>query len=130
MIPRRRRWIRQAREESSTIVKNLRRLAVNWLIVSLDCHAVRITDRLMTEADTKNWNLAAKKTDEICTDAAFFGRTRTRRNHQPLWIQRTRFIACDRIIANHMDRHRTIEHAEGLHEIPGERVVVVDEEQH
>ena len=103
---------------------------MNGAIVARDTHPMHITNCLMAEADSKNRNLPAKRRDQLARDATLARSARTWRNHEILRAVRNRGRSAHRIIAHDTNLKCAVEHAEGLHEIPSERVVVVDEKQH
>ena len=90
--------------------------------------AVRFGDALMSETDAQDRNLGPESQDDFFADARFARRARSGRNADVLRRQVCNFIQRDLVVS--LDEKFTSKLAEILHEIVGERVVVIDQEQH
>ena len=91
-----------------------------------DLAAERLAEGLVAEADAEERHRRAA--DELEADPRLVGRARPRRDHDPLGPERERLVDAHRVVAD--DLHVGPELAEVLVEVEGERVVVVDEEDH
>src|SRR5260370_402216 len=69
---------------------------------------------------------AASARDQLQAHAGLVGRARAGREHQALGIAREDFFCAERIVAQHF--HLGAQLAQPLHQVEGERVVIVDDE--
>jgi len=90
--------------------------------------AVRFGDALMPETDAQDGNLGPEAQDDFFADARFAWRARAGGNADVLWRQACNFIQRDFVVS--LDEKLTPKLTEILREIVGERVVIVDQEQH
>src|SRR5213078_2306198 len=90
--------------------------------------AVRFRDALMSETDAQDWNLSPESQDDFFADPRFPWRARAGGNADVLRRQICNFIQRDFVVS--LDEKFTSKFAEILREIVGERVVVIDQEQH
>src|SRR5690242_9540435 len=65
---------RQTREDTSSIMADLRRLAMHDAFRAHHFAAVRFADRLMSETDTERWNATPPATNCVDGDAGLFRR--------------------------------------------------------
>src|SRR5919204_1014404 len=82
----------------------------------------------MSETDAEDWRALAEASDDVERDARVVRRARARRDHDPLGRQRRHAIGVHRVVTYHAQLGPQL--AEILHEVVGERVVVVDDEDH
>ncbi len=92
-----------------------------------DVAAEHLDDRLVTEADAEDRYLAREGTDHGHGDAGIARRAGARRDTEMRRLQRARLLDSDRVVAMH--EHVCAEHQERLHQVVGEAVVVVDQQQ-
>src|SRR5450755_3517483 len=83
-------------------------------------------DRLVAEADAEHRDAAAEVTHEVNTDASFLGGPGPWRHHDRGRTAARNVRDRERVVALHDDRRPKL--AQVLHEVEGERVVVVDDE--
>ena len=95
-----------------------------------DLHAMDIGDGLMTETDTQYRNPTGEMPKHVPTDSGLFGRARTGRDHQMTRRHRFRFINRDLVIAPDLDLQLGPKGPHAVDKVPGERIVIVDEQQH
>src|SRR5690606_21421994 len=89
--------------------------------------AVVLHDALMAEADAEHRNPAGECVDHLERDARVLGAAGSRRDHEVRRRERLGVRDRQRVVA--VDVHGRIEHEERLHEVVGERIVVVDQKQ-
>lgn len=123
---------RKAGEDTFTSMENRGCLAMHEVFCADDFSSKNLTDRLVAEADSKDRNgllgVLAKFADDIAADTGFVRRAGTRGDANALWGEFADFVNAHGIIANHL--HCRPKLAEVLHEIVGEGVVVIDNEEH
>ena len=93
-----------------------------------DPAAERCANRLVAEADAEHRHPAGEGPDERDENPGIFGRARARRQDGGGGLEREHLLDRERIVAIH-DRFRA-ELPEQLDEVVGERVVVVEHEEH
>src|SRR5690606_12375155 len=81
----------------------------------------------MTQAHAENRHLACERFDHSQGYAGIARHARTRRDTQVRGLERARLLDGDLVVAIHHDLGA--EHHEGLHQVVGERVVVINEQQ-
>ena len=118
--------VRQPGEDRLAVVADLGGLAVHELRRAHDLAAERLAEGLVPEADAEERHRRAA--DELEADPRLVGRPRPRRDHDAVRLQGERVLDAHRVVAD--DLHLRPELAEVLVEVEGERVVVVDEEDH
>ena len=92
--------------------------------------AKHLANRLMPQTDSQNRHPAGKAPHRITRHARLRRRARTGRNHQMRRCQGGDLVAADLIVAAHKNLHAGSDLAQSLHQIPGERIVVVDQQDH
>lgn len=105
-----------------------RGFAVHYLTGTHYAGAEGLRQRLMTETDAENGQLASEVADGIERDPRLIGRTGTGRDHQKTGGELRYGIKRQFIIA--LDHNLLSQGAEILHQVPGKRVVVIDQQQH
>src|SRR5215472_16265081 len=85
-------------------------------------------DCLVPEANAEHRNFVSKMPDEIDADAGFPWRARAGREHNPLGTHGFDFFHRDLIVSPHLDSGA--EFSKVLHQVVGERIVVVENEDH
>src|SRR6188768_396310 len=81
----------------------------------------------MPEADPEHRHAARERADHVHADSRVVRCTRPRRDAQVRGIHLLRFLDRDRVVAPHIDLGA--QHHEGLYQVVGEGVVVVDQQQ-
>src|SRR6185295_6007945 len=89
--------------------------------------AEHLHDGLVPDAHAEHRHLAGEGADHVHGDAGIVGRTRPGRDAQVRGIAGLRLFHRDRVVAPHVDFGA--EHQEGLHQVVGEGIVVVDQQQ-
>ncbi len=80
----------------------------------------------MAQANPEDGDAAGERLDHLHRDAGIARRAGTRRDDQMSCSEALRLIDGDRIVAAYV--HVCTQHHEGLHQVVGERVVVVDQQ--
>src|SRR5215207_71137 len=93
-----------------------------------DVAAENLPDALMPQTHTQKRRRRAKPADDITRDAGLIRRARTGRNADPLRLQRSDLLERDLIVPLH--QHLSAEFAKILHQVVGEAVVVIDDQEH
>src|SRR5262249_60367592 len=91
-----------------------------------DRRAEGLADRLVAEADAEHRDAAGEAADGLDRDARLVGRLRPRRDHEVGGLEGLDSVEVDLVVAPHL--HLGPELAQVLHEVVGEAVVVVDED--
>ena len=104
-----------------------RGLAVHQPRRAHDGAAENLDDRLVSQAYAEHGNAAREALDHAHRDAGVGRRSRARRDAQMRRLERFRLVEADAVIAMHV--HFGAEHEEGLHQVVGEGIVVVDQEE-
>jgi hypothetical protein len=114
-------------EHADVMVVNLGGLAVHDLLGMDDVAAEGVTDALMAKADTEDRIAAGELHDRLDRDAGFPRGAGARRNHD--LVRRQALDVFDRDLVVTHDRHVRSQFAEILHQVVGERIVIVDHYQ-
>ena len=112
------------------MVKNLIDFAVHQADGANDVAARRIADGLVAKADAQQRQFAGESLDGGARDSRFFRRARAGRDDQVRRILAFDFVERDLVVAMDFEIEGRINLAEPLHEVVGERIVVVDQEDH
>ena len=128
MVPHHLERRRQPGEDSAAVVLDARCFAVHDTLGTDDASTVRFADGLMTEADAEDGNRASPATDCVDGDPRLRRSARSGGQHDGVRGELADFIDGDRVVATHVDVRTEL--PEVLHEVVGEGVVVVDDEQH
>ena len=107
---------------------NRRGLAVHEAVSAHDATAEVVAHGLVPEADAEEWDAAGESLDHGEGDAGLGGRARARRNEYTRWFQSEGLGRGDLVVAEHPLLHPEV--AKVLDQVEGERVVVVDDEEH
>ncbi len=87
-----------------------------------------VADRLVPEADAEYGKIVRRRLDQSDADTSFPRRARARGKDDTIWFQRERFLDGGRVVAN------DVRSASGLfdivYQVPGEAVIIVDDEDH
>ena len=86
--------------------------------------AERLDDRLVAETHTERGDGRPEAADQLDRDAGLAGSARTGGDDEPVGCERFRLVDGERIVAVH--DHLRAELLEQVHEVVGERVVVVE----
>src|SRR6185503_10344694 len=88
----------------------------------------RMPDALMPQTDPKYRHPPTELADNVIRKPGFLRRTRSRGNQYSLRLHRARLLHRQLIIP--ADFHFGIQFAEILHQVVGERVVIIDHQDH
>ena len=126
MVARGLEWVRETDEHATAVVSDHRGLAVHRPLGSDDLAAVRGRDRLVSEADAQNGDPASGLADQLDGDTGILGTTGSGRDDDS--VRRSLQNLRDRrlVVSNHIDSGPHCH--EGLHQIEGEGVIVVDDD--
>ena len=105
-----------------------RGLAVHEPRRTYDFSSEDLPDALMAEADAQYGRLAGHFADDVIGDARLIGGARARRDDYPVGLETGDFGRGRLVIAEDLDLGP--EFAQPLDEVIGERVVIVDDEDH
>src|ERR1035437_268478 len=128
VIPRRRERLGQAREDTAAVVLDRRGLPVQRRHGAHDPTAEHGADGLMAEAHAENGRRLAEVANDAHRHAGLFGAARPRGDHDALRRIGGERLERHGVVAHHADLRAQL--AEVLHEVVGERIVVVDHEDH
>ena len=128
MIAGRGKRIFKAAENAGRVVVYQRSLAVLDRRRVDNLAAERLADCLHTEAHAEDWQPPGKVVDHIQRHTRGVRRARPRRHHDPLGGHRRYLRHVNAVIAKH--RNLRAEFAEILHQVVGERIVVVYHQDH
>src|SRR3990172_6944391 len=103
------------------------RLPVQERLRLTDATAERLDDRLVTEAHAERGYSRAEAADQLDRDTSVRRTAWPRRNDDPIGRKRLGLLDRDHVVA--VDGNVCAELLEEVHEIPRERVVVVDHEE-
>jgi hypothetical protein len=87
-----------------------------------------LADSLVAEADAQNGHLVLRLGDKVEADPGLIGRAGARRQHNCLGPCRENLADADLVVA--MDHRLGAEITQEVIEVPGEAVVIVDEDDH
>ena len=127
VIATRREGPRQPGEDAGTLVLDQRDLAMHQPTRTHDLAAPHLDHRLVAEAHAEHRHPSGERLDHPHRHACLARRARTGRDAQMRRRERRRRLDRDRVVAMH--QHLRAQHHERLHEVVGEAVVVVDQEQ-
>src|ERR1700730_4904678 len=123
MIARRLEWRVDAAEHTFALVLDGGELAVHGNRGAHHVAAISGTDRLMPEADAENRHAVAEPLDEFERNTGLVRGAGTGGNHDRVGARLGKRINGDLFVAMHFDLGP--EHANGMHEIPGEAVIII-----
>ncbi|OIQ81222.1 hypothetical protein GALL_370030 [mine drainage metagenome] len=93
-----------------------------------DFAAESLADALVTKADTENGDLAGEGVNQRHGNAGLVRRARPRRNHDMARRQFRYLFQRDLVVAKHA--HVLPQFGQVLHQVVGERVVIVQHQEH
>ena len=128
MVARGFEGMRQIFEHTGAVMQNRRRFAVHQSIRANHIAAEHIAYALVSEADAEDGDSGAVGEDDFAGDAGFLGGARPWRNHDAARSQFFDVGNADFIVPKNPEL--CTQFAEVLDEIVGERVVVIDDEEH
>jgi hypothetical protein len=126
----------QALKDGSVVVHDGAGFAVHKIGCANYVAAEGFADGLVSEADSEDWNFSGEVADEIDADAGFARRARAGRNDNFFRMHARDFGHCDLIVAADFDVKLAVivilraQFADVLHQVVGERIVVVEDENH
>jgi hypothetical protein len=115
-------------EDVSAVVMDLAGFAVKELGGANDFSAEGRANGLMTEANSKDGKFPCQALDELHRDTCILRGARAGRNHDAFRLAARDLLDSDSVIA--MDFDIAAEFAEVLREVVGERIVVVQKQNH
>ena len=118
----------QSGKNAGGVVQHGRGLAVHESSGPHHHPPIDMSDALMTEAHAEHWQLRPDLGDDFVGDARFLGRAGPGRNDDGLGLQCLDGFQRDLVVALH-NRFRA-ELTKVLDEVVGERIVVIDNEEH
>ncbi len=118
----------QVGEHTFAVGFDLAYLAVHDGLRANDAATECLADRLMAEAHAENRIFARELAQHVQRDARVLWIARSRRQADPLWTELRDFVERDFVVA--ISPYVFAEFAEVLDQVIGERVVVVDHQQH
>ena len=128
MVARGGKWFWEIFENPAAIVLDFAGFAVHQFLRADDPAAEGRADSLMAQAHSENWNLAGKALDQRDADASFLRGARARGDDDALGTHGGNFVERDLIVAANIQFLTQL--AEILGEVVGERIVVVEEQNH
>ena len=120
----------QAFVQVAVVVVDLVGLAVHQPAGADDLRPERLADRLVPQAHAQQRNLPGKALDARHGNAGLVGRAGAGRNDQVRRPPGLDLLQRDLVVAVDLQLQRRVELAQPLHEVVGERVVVVDQQDH
>src|SRR6185312_6804358 len=128
MIARGLERVGQPPEDPLAVVEDLRRLAVHHARRPHHLAAKGLPDRLVPEADAQDGDLAGVGPDHVQADSGLVGGAGAGRDHQVRGRQGADVAGRDLVVADHPNLRTNL--AEVLDQVVGERVVIIDDQQH
>src|ERR1700720_602978 len=128
MIARRLEWRIDATKDAPAAVLDFRQLAMNRDRRAHHLAAERLADRLMPEADAEDRDSRRGGNDQIETDARLVRRARAWREHDGVRLGRDDIVRRHLVVAMHVNLGPEL--TEIMHEVEGETVVIVDQNDH
>jgi len=119
---------RQPFEDALSFMEHRRGFAVHQALRADDLAAVDFADRLMAEADAEQRNTRAKFANDIAGNSSLARRAGAGADQYLFGVERNRLLDGDLIVAENF--HLRTELAKVLHEVVGERIVVIDDQNH
>src|SRR5579864_396020 len=119
---------RQARKNGTAVVVDAGGLAVHGGAAADHQSSAGRADALMPQADAEDRDASRQRFDKRRADAGLRGRARARRDDDRFRRQRAHVVHRDGVVA--ADVRNLAQFAQILHEVVGERVVVVDHQDH
>jgi len=101
---------------------------VHHAVIHHHLRAKHMPDALVTEADAKHGHFLPERADDLVRQSRFARRAWSRRHENALRLQRSDLVERDLIVAPHLQFHLQL--AEILHEVVGERIVIVYDQNH
>ncbi len=128
VIARGHKILRQFLEYRFVVVMDAAGLAVHDFRRANHFPSKRVSDGLVPQAHAQDGNLPREAPDHVDANARIFRRARPRRNHDALRLFRGDFVERNLVVAMHLQLPAQL--AEKLREVIGERVVVVEKQNH
>src|SRR3990172_4403707 len=128
MVPRGGHRVLDHRENPLAVVPDAGGLPVHERLGVDDPSPERLADALVPQADAENGDPVLERTDRVEGDPGLVRSSRPRRNHQAGGVPERQLPHGDRVVAEHL--HLGAEFADVLHQVPGERIVIVDDGDH
>src|SRR5258708_22649884 len=128
MVAGRGQPLRAVAENGFAVVLNLADVAGHLFLRAYYFSAEGRANRLVSETNTQDRLLAGKVPDQINADARLMRRAWPRRNYDVVRPQRFDFLRCHLVVAP--DFHLLSELAQILDQVVGERIVLVEDEDH
>ena len=116
--------------ETAVVVVDLIGLAVHEPSGADDLRPEGLADRLVAQADAQQRNPPGKALDARHGNARLVGSARAGRDDQMRRLSGFDFVERDLVVAVDLQIERRIDFAQPLHEVVGERIVIVDQQNH
>ena len=128
MITRGGKWIWQSGENARPVVMDLRGLAVHQPIRVDNLSAKSFRDALVTQANAEQGHGRREPAHDLFAYSRFGGSSRSRGDANMCRLQFGNFINRDGVVTP--NNGFTAKLAKILHEVVGERIVIIEDEQH
>jgi hypothetical protein len=122
--------IGHALEQIAIVVKNAIDLAVHQPFGPHNSSTRGLADRLMSQTNAQHRQLAGKSRDALAGNAGLSRRAGPGRNDEVRRGKPIDFIGRDFVVPEHPQIQRVIDLSQPLHEVVGERIVVIDKDDH
>ena len=130
VIPRGNERVSERCEDPFRIVVNLRDLSVHQPVGPIHFPTEDLTDALVTQAHSQQGHFRPEPLDDLFRNARFARSAWSGRDDDSIGTQGRDFVERNLIISDDAHVKRGIDLTQSLHEVVGERVVVVDQQDH
>src|SRR5262245_56328143 len=120
--------ILEAREQPTPLMNDLARLAVQDALGAHDLAAVDVAEALMSEAHAQHRHAAREALDHVVGHPGLARRLGSGRNDEPVGMLALQGVGRDLVVT--IDARVAPQIAQRLHQVVGERVVVIDDGDH
>src|SRR6202171_1844800 len=128
MIARSGKWVWQSGENARPIVMDLRGFAVHQPLRLDNLSAKNFRDALVTQANTEQWHARREPAHDFFAYSRFAGACRSGRDANMRRLQPGNFINREGVVTP--NNGFTAKLAKILDEVVGERIVIIEDEQH
>src|SRR6266571_6652441 len=123
-----RKSLRQAGEQAFAVMEDFADLAVHQRGSAEDLSAKHLANCLMAETHTKYRPGLVKESNNVFRDPGIGRHPRSRGDHDPLGFQALDLFQCDLVVPEYAQFFTQL--AEILHEVVGEGIVIIDNDNH
>ena len=117
-------------EDALFVMMNLRRLAVHDDRMPMHSHAVASGNRLVPETNPENGDFSLKMIDQIAAHPGLIRGAGSGREYEMIRLKSLGLLHRYLVIANNLHGNGRIEFSDALHEVVGEGIVIIDEQEH